>query len=147
MNCRVDLPWQSTNKRRLKTVMFSHITGLLEIWRFAARNRPTLLRSLAQATCRQQILVQISVGVVYFWTAAIGCRLFVQRRGNRHGAASRRSIRFSDMLFAISDEFPLAWNSLFNLPPYTIDQCLVFSESTRHTLCFEDVGPVHELEV
>jgi hypothetical protein len=39
----VDLPWQSTNKRGLETVMFRNITGLLVKWRFAAQNRPTLL--------------------------------------------------------------------------------------------------------
>jgi hypothetical protein len=31
MNRRVDLPWQSTDKRSLKAVMFRHITGLLEM--------------------------------------------------------------------------------------------------------------------
>lgn len=63
------------------------------------------------------------------------------------GTEPRRGIRFSDMLFAISDEFPLARNSLFNLLPYAIDQSLVCSKSTWYTLCFKDVGPVHELEV
>jgi hypothetical protein len=41
---RVDLPWQSTNKRSLEAVMFRDITGLLVKWRFAARNRLTKLR-------------------------------------------------------------------------------------------------------
>ena len=31
MNRRMDLPWQSTNKRSLETVMFHNITGLLEM--------------------------------------------------------------------------------------------------------------------
>jgi hypothetical protein len=31
MNRRVDLPWQSTHKRSLETVMFHNITGLLEM--------------------------------------------------------------------------------------------------------------------
>jgi hypothetical protein len=31
MNRRVDLPWQSTNKRSLETVMFRDNTGLLEM--------------------------------------------------------------------------------------------------------------------
>jgi hypothetical protein len=38
----VDLPWQSTNKRSLETVMFRNITGLLVKWRFAAQNRPCI---------------------------------------------------------------------------------------------------------
>jgi|UPI00036945C6 hypothetical protein len=31
INRRVDLPWQSTNKRRLEAVMFRNVTGLLEM--------------------------------------------------------------------------------------------------------------------
>jgi hypothetical protein len=31
MNRMVDLPWQSTNKRSLETVMFRHIAGLFEM--------------------------------------------------------------------------------------------------------------------
>jgi hypothetical protein len=31
MNRRVDLPWQSTNKRSLETVMLRNVTGLLEM--------------------------------------------------------------------------------------------------------------------
>jgi hypothetical protein len=31
MTRMVDLPWQSTNKRSLETVMFRNITGLLEM--------------------------------------------------------------------------------------------------------------------
>jgi hypothetical protein len=46
---RVDLPWQSTNKRSLETVMFRNVTGRLK-WRFAAQNRPTTL--LLQANGR-----------------------------------------------------------------------------------------------
>jgi hypothetical protein len=30
-NRMVDLPWQSTNKRSLETVMFHDVTGLLEM--------------------------------------------------------------------------------------------------------------------
>jgi hypothetical protein len=31
MTCKVDLPWQYTSKRSLKTVMFRYATGLLEM--------------------------------------------------------------------------------------------------------------------
>jgi hypothetical protein len=31
MNRKVDLPWQSTNKRSLEAVMFRNVTGLLEM--------------------------------------------------------------------------------------------------------------------
>ncbi|WP_036296335.1 hypothetical protein [Methylobacter sp. BBA5.1] len=39
INRMVDLPWQSTDKRSLETVLFRTCLK----WRFAARNRPTLL--------------------------------------------------------------------------------------------------------
>jgi hypothetical protein len=37
MNCRVYLPWQPTNKRSLKTVMFRNIIGLLEMAIYCAK--------------------------------------------------------------------------------------------------------------
>jgi hypothetical protein len=46
MNRKVDLPWQSTGKRSLETVMFHNVTGLLEMAvccakpPYAAHSRP-----------------------------------------------------------------------------------------------------------
>jgi hypothetical protein len=56
MNRKVDLPWQSTDKRGLETVMFRNITGLFEMAVCCAKPPYATVRSQYTAPFKEQAL-------------------------------------------------------------------------------------------